>query len=184
MQTVVRPRLRRASALALFAVSAALLAACAAPQPKAMVDRKPRSKEYFSESEYGVRASPRVTFKMSNLPRGGGRDQLGKPYKVRGKWYYPKEEKHYNKVGLASWYGDAFHGRLDGQWRSLRHDASDGGASDDAAAELRTRHQSEDRQFGHRSRQRSRPLSRRPHHRPVATRRRDARLRSTSAPPR
>ncbi len=112
MQTVVRPRVRRASTFALFAASAALLAACAAPQPKAMVDSRLRSKEYFSESEYGVKASPRVAFKMSNLPRGGGRDQLGKPYQVRGKWYYPKEDKHYAKVGLASWYGDAFHGRL------------------------------------------------------------------------
>jgi len=46
------------------------------------------------------------------MRRGGGRDQLGKPYQVRGKWYYPKEDKGYAKVGLASWYGDAFHGRL------------------------------------------------------------------------
>ncbi|RWF77297.1 MAG: septal ring lytic transglycosylase RlpA family protein [Mesorhizobium sp.] len=113
MQSTARPRLRRASAFALFALSAALLAACAAPpQPKAMVNKKPRSKEYFSESEYGVKASPRVTFKMSGLQRGGGRDQLGKPYQVRGKWYYPKEDKRYAKMGLASWYGEAFHGRL------------------------------------------------------------------------
>ena len=112
MQSTARPRLRRASTFALLAASAALLAACASPQPKAMVDRKSRSKEYFSESEYGVKASPRVAFKMSGLQRGGGRDQLGKPYQVRGKWYYPKEDKHYAKKGLASWYGDAFHGRL------------------------------------------------------------------------
>ena len=77
-----------------------------------MVNVKKRSKEYFSESEYGVKASPRVSFKRSNLTRGGGRDQLGRPYKVRGKIYYPKEDKNYKKVGLASWYGDAFHGRL------------------------------------------------------------------------
>ena len=109
MQTSARPRLRRAPALTLCALSAVLLAACAAPQPKAMVDtRKPRSKEYFAETEYGVKASPRVQY----MRRGGGRDQLGKPYQVRGKWYYPKEEKRYAKVGLASWYGDAFHGRL------------------------------------------------------------------------
>jgi rare lipoprotein A len=114
MQTTTRPRLWRASAFVLLAASAALLAACATPQPKAMVNNnvKPRSKEYFAESEYGVKASPRVSFKMGALQRGGGRDQLGKPYQVRGKWYYPKEDKHYTKVGLASWYGDAFHGRL------------------------------------------------------------------------
>lgn len=108
MQTSARPRLRRAPAFVLCALSVALLAGCTStPQPKGMVDKRPRSKEYFAESEYGVKASPRVAFM-----RGGGRDQLGKPYQVRGKWYYPKEDKRYAKVGLASWYGDAFHGRL------------------------------------------------------------------------
>lgn len=77
-----------------------------------MVNTKKRSKEYFAESEFGVKASPRVSHAMSNLPRGGGRDQVGKPYMVRGKMYYPKEDKSYRKVGLASWYGEAFHGRL------------------------------------------------------------------------
>ncbi len=31
---------------------------------------------------------------------------------MKGKWYYPKEDFSYNKVGIASWYGSAFHGRL------------------------------------------------------------------------
>ncbi|RWQ15809.1 septal ring lytic transglycosylase RlpA family protein [Mesorhizobium sp.] len=113
MQAVTQPRLRRAATVALFAMSAALLAACASqPEPKAMVYKKTRSKEYFAESEYGVKASPRVISQNGRIQRGGGRDQLGKPYQVRGKWYYPKEDKRYAKVGLASWYGDAFHGRL------------------------------------------------------------------------
>ncbi len=77
-----------------------------------MVAPKRTSKEYFPESVWGVKASPRVSNLESNLPRGGGRDQLGQPYKVRGKMYYPKEDKNYKKVGYASWYGDAFHGRL------------------------------------------------------------------------
>ncbi len=93
-------------------VATGLLSACNSTQSKSLVNVKKRSSEYFSEAEYGVKASPRVTTKASNLPRGGGRDQLGKPYKVRGKVYYPKEEKNYKKTGLASWYGDAFHGRL------------------------------------------------------------------------
>ena len=94
-----------------MALSAGLLAACASPKPEAPVVKK-RSKEYFAESEYGVKASPRVATGRA-IPRGGGRDQLGKPYQVRGKWYYPKEDKKgFTKVGLASWYGDAFHGRL------------------------------------------------------------------------
>jgi rare lipoprotein A len=104
--------LRRATSLAVLAVCAGFLGACAAQPAKPTVSAKKQSKEYFAESVYGVKASPRVTSKKSNLPRGGGRDQLGKPYKVRGKMYYPKEEKSYKATGLASWYGDAFHGRL------------------------------------------------------------------------
>ncbi|MCO6186073.1 septal ring lytic transglycosylase RlpA family protein [Rhizobium sp. L1K21] len=71
---------------------------------------KSRSKEYFSESEYGVAASPRVAH--GKIPKGGGRKMVGKPYKVKGNWFYPKEDEDYNKVGYASWYGSAFHGRL------------------------------------------------------------------------
>ena len=48
----------------------------------------------------------------SRMPRGGGRYQVGKPYQVKGKWYRPKEDPNYKAVGLASWYGSAFHGRL------------------------------------------------------------------------
>lgn len=70
-----------------------------------------RSKEYFAESEYGVKASPRVVQEGQPVPKGGGRYQVGQPYQVRGKWYQPKEEPGYSKVGLASWYGSAFHGR-------------------------------------------------------------------------
>jgi rare lipoprotein A len=107
-----RAHIRRVSTVATLAACAAALVACAsAPTSKGMVNKK-RSKEYFAESEYGVKASPRVTTKKSNLQRGGGRDQIGKPYKVRGKWYYPKEDQSYAKTGAASWYGDAFHGRL------------------------------------------------------------------------
>jgi len=109
MLILARRHFRRASTVAVLALSAAFLVACATPTPKA---GKKRPKEYFAESEYGVKASPRVTNLSSNLPRGGGRDQLGRPYMVRGKMYYPKEDKNYKAVGLASWYGDAFHGRL------------------------------------------------------------------------
>lgn len=95
---------------ALASVAAVALAGCSST--KTASNGRTKSKEYFAESAYGVKASPRVTNKRSNLRRGGGRDQTGKPYKVAGKWYYPKEDKNYHKVGSASWYGDAFHGRL------------------------------------------------------------------------
>ncbi len=111
MQAVARARLRRTLTLVSFAAGAALLAGCGTPQPKANV-KQARSKEYFPESKYGVKASPRVAFGSVGIKRGGGRDQIGKPYQVAGKWYYPKEDPGYSKVGAASWYGDAFHGRL------------------------------------------------------------------------
>ena len=95
-----------------LAVVAVLSACTSSPQPKSMVlKRTTQTKEYFPESKYG-KASPRMTSQRSRLPRGGGREQVGKPYKVAGKWYYPKEQPGYSKKGKASWYGDAFHGRL------------------------------------------------------------------------
>ena len=92
-----------------FAVVCATVASCASTKDHS--PRKKRPKEYFAESEYGVKASPRV-YNGRHPPKGGGRDITGKPYRVKGKWYVPKEDKRYDKVGLASWYGSAFHGRL------------------------------------------------------------------------
>lgn len=90
----------------LVSVAAALaLAGCASTPPKK------RSSEYFPESKYGVKASPRVVADGKAVPKGGGRDMTGKPYKVAGRWYYPKEDPGYKKTGFASWYGEAFHGR-------------------------------------------------------------------------
>jgi len=37
--------------------------------------------------------------------------KIGKPYKVAGKTYYPEVNLHYDRTGLASWYGSQFHGR-------------------------------------------------------------------------
>lgn len=67
------------------------------------------SSEYFPSSIYGP-ASPRVVADGEPVPHGGGMYMLGKPYTVAGLTYYPSE-KHYAATGLASWYGDAFHGR-------------------------------------------------------------------------
>lgn len=111
MQGIRRFPLARASAAAILSISALALTACASQNARETGERK-HPKEYFSEAKYGVKASPRVSLLKRNLPRGGGRDQTGKPYMVKGKWYYPKEDKSYRKVGGASWYGDAFHGRL------------------------------------------------------------------------
>lgn len=34
-----------------------------------------------------------------------------RPYQINGVWYYPKVEWDYDQTGIASWYGDPFHGR-------------------------------------------------------------------------
>ncbi|MHC2361756.1 septal ring lytic transglycosylase RlpA family protein [Rhizobium leguminosarum] len=70
-----------------------------------------RSKGYVSEKVYGVKASPRPAHGR-NIRKGGGRYTVGKPYVVKGKLYSPKEDPSYDRNGVASWYGSAFHGRL------------------------------------------------------------------------
>ncbi len=64
----------------------------------------------FPPSKVQVPASPRVASGRS-IPRGGGSYKIGNPYKVAGKWYVPRHEPDYDKTGMASWYGDDFHGR-------------------------------------------------------------------------
>jgi len=63
------------------------------------------------DPRYGVSASARVIEPGEPVPKGGGVYRVGKPYVVGGKVYVPEADPHYSAVGLASWYGDDFHGR-------------------------------------------------------------------------
>ena len=36
---------------------------------------------------------------------------VGSPYQINGKWYRPKENFSYDRVGVASWYGPGFNGK-------------------------------------------------------------------------
>src|SRR5688572_4432366 len=74
------------SRIALVAIAGASLAACATPK-------------YAARGAGGP--SP-----AAPGPQGY---KIGKPYQVAGIWYVPKEEPDYDKTGVASWYGDAFH---------------------------------------------------------------------------
>ncbi len=71
--------------------------------------QQPHPSEYFPASVYGA-ASPQVVADNELVPHGGGTYLVGRPYTVAGRTYYPSERR-YVAVGLASWYGDAFHGR-------------------------------------------------------------------------
>ncbi|HET7094839.1 MAG TPA: septal ring lytic transglycosylase RlpA family protein [Thermomicrobiales bacterium] len=63
------------------------------------------------DPRYGVSASARVVEPGQPVPKGGGVYRVGKPYVVAGRVYVPEADPHYSAVGLASWYGDDFHGR-------------------------------------------------------------------------
>jgi rare lipoprotein A len=84
-----------------------LLAACSssAPSPQSNVTSG------FAPSAYQVPASPRVATGSGAVPKGGGVYKVGNPYQVAGQWYQPREEPGYDRVGIASWYGEDFHGR-------------------------------------------------------------------------
>jgi rare lipoprotein A len=64
------------------------------------------------DSHYGVSPSARVVGDGDVVPKGGGSYHIGQPYTVAGRTYYPTDDPHYHAEGLASWYGDDFHGRL------------------------------------------------------------------------
>lgn len=65
-----------------------------------------------SGNKYGVSASPKVIADGEPVPKGGGREMVGKPYRVGDRTYVPHAGRGYVREGEASWYGTAFHGRL------------------------------------------------------------------------
>jgi len=92
----IRPK-STASGVSLIALLAyALLSACSSGGP---------------DPKWGVSSSPRVYGMNDRIPKGGGYYKLGRPYMVGGRWYTPREQPGYDAVGIASWYGDDFHGR-------------------------------------------------------------------------
>jgi rare lipoprotein A len=48
----------------------------------------------------------------SGVAHGTGAYRVGVPYQVKGVWYYPAVNYNYDRTGIASWYGEAFEGRL------------------------------------------------------------------------
>ena len=63
------------------------------------------------DPKYGTSASARIVAQGQPVPKGGGVYRVGKPYVIGGREYVPHVDNNYNTVGLASWYGDDFHGR-------------------------------------------------------------------------
>src|SRR5262249_53064845 len=79
-------RVLRASAV----LSGLCLAGCATPKP-------------------AIVAPPPVA--AADLPPADGIYKIGNPYQIEGIWYYPSEDYAYRQEGIASWYGQDFHGK-------------------------------------------------------------------------
>ena len=112
------------------------------------------------DPKYGVASSPRVVEFGEAVPKGGGTYRIGKPYVVAGITYVPEENPNYRAEGLASFYGQDFHGRRTANGEVFDMEKSFGRASDPADSLLRPCHQPRQPQVGHCPGQRPRPLSR------------------------
>jgi len=96
-------------------VSTRLLARGAAAVATCLVLANCASSSKFAsrvDPKYGVSSSARVVAMGDPVPKGGGTYRVGKPYTVAGQVYVPEEDTNYRAEGMASWYGDDFHGRL------------------------------------------------------------------------
>jgi rare lipoprotein A len=51
------------------------------------------------------------TSETSQTTRPGVVQATLRPYQIKGVWYYPKIDNAYDETGIASWYGEPFHGR-------------------------------------------------------------------------
>ena len=92
------------------AAASALVGLALAGCANETVQHYPHGREHFSQAKYG-RASSKVVADGQPVPKGGGQYLVGRPYRVAGHTYYPAEMSSYTAVGMASWYGAAFHGR-------------------------------------------------------------------------
>ena len=55
--------------------------------------------------------APRFVHESRTPQPGGGSYKIGQPYRIGERWYFPKDDPHYDRTGRASWYGADFHGK-------------------------------------------------------------------------
>jgi rare lipoprotein A len=73
--------------------------------------RGDRRADWRGAHKTDVPASPRVIPPGQTIPKGGGVYKVGNPYFIDGVRYAPAEDPSYDRVGIASFYSEAFHGR-------------------------------------------------------------------------
>lgn len=64
-----------------------------------------------AELELASHTAKQVKIPGTTPQQAQGTYKVGKPYEIRGIWYYPKVDYNYVETGIASWYGPGFHGR-------------------------------------------------------------------------
>lgn len=95
-----RDLMRLLRGMAVAALCAVGLVACATPQPRLAIHQS---------SSPGATTRP-----YSGPPAPGSTAGLRgtqKPYEIKGVWYYPKADPDYDQKGIGSWYGEQFHNR-------------------------------------------------------------------------
>jgi len=111
--------------LAITLAACAAMAACSGPPRSAMqlglasgddgsaqlslLDRTFETTEKAADETQKL--SPRVVPLGQPVPKGGGVRKLGSPYIAAGERVVPREDPDYDQAGVASWYGQKFHGR-------------------------------------------------------------------------
>src|SRR5215470_1085974 len=63
------------------------------------------------DPRYGTSTSARLVALGEPVPKGGGTYRIGPAYSIGGRTYVPAADPHYRTEGIASWYGEDFHGR-------------------------------------------------------------------------
>ena len=63
-----------------------------------------------AESRLAIHAAKQLTGEPEK-PKPRPAYKVGQPYQIGGVWYYPRVQADYNETGVASWYGEPFHGR-------------------------------------------------------------------------
>ena len=61
-----------------------------------------------AEANLAVETTKIITRKESGV---SGPYKIGKPYQVKGVWYYPQADYNYDETGIASWYGPGFNSK-------------------------------------------------------------------------
>lgn len=64
-----------------------------------------------AETQFLIHTAKRINGPSPDGASEDGYYKVGKPYQIKGIWYYPEEDYTYDETGIASWYGAAFHGK-------------------------------------------------------------------------